>query len=276
MKDKFNSKVIGLDAGLLIGKFFMDTEELHYGYWPNDKTATAQNFSEAQERHSQLIIDNIPKGVKKILDVGSGSGSLAKKIVALGYQVDCVIPSEFLADKVQQKLDGSSKIHINKFEDLDISNNYDLILFSESFQYVHLIKSIDKILSILDKNGYLLICDVFHKNVSGISPMRGGHRLDLFENEIEKTDLVKKADIDITLETAPTWDFLNQFLNEVAIPISDMSHSYMKYKYPKLIRFMKWKYRNRLEKIRKVWLSNELTGENFAKFKSYRLFLFKK
>ena len=276
MKDKFNSKVIGLDAGLLIGKFFMDTEELHYGYWPNDKTATAQNFSEAQERHSQLIIDNIPKGVKKILDVGSGSGSLAKKIVGLGYQVDCVIPSEFLADKVQQKLDGSSKIHITKFEDLDISNNYDLILFSESFQYVHLIKSIDKILSILDKNGYLLICDVFHKNVSGISPMRGGHRLDLFENEIEKTDLVKKADIDITLETAPTWDFLNQFLNEVAIPISDMSHSYMKYKYPKLIRFMKWKYRNRLEKIRKVWLSNELTGENFAKFKSYRLFLYKK
>ena len=276
MKDKFNSKVIGLDAGLLIGKFFMDTEELHYGYWPNDKTATAQNFSEAQERHSQLIIDNIPKGVKKILDVGSGSGSLAKKIVALGYQVDCVIPSEFLADKVQQKLDGSSKIHITKFEDLDISSNYDLILFSESFQYVHLIKSIDKILSILDKNGYLLICDVFHKNVSGVSPMRGGHRLDLFENEIEKTDLVKKADIDITLETAPTWDFLNQFLNEVAIPISDMSHSYMKYKYPKLIRFMKWKYRNRLEKIRKVWLSNELTGENFAKFKSYRLFLFKK
>ena len=276
MKDKFNSKVIGLDAGLLIGKFFMDTEELHYGYWPNDKTATAQNFSEAQERHSQLIIENIPKGVKKILDVGSGSGSLAKKIVALDYQVDCVIPSEFLADKVQQKLDGSSKIHITKFEDLDISNNYDLILFSESFQYVHLIKSIDKILSILDKNGYLLICDVFHKNVSGISPMRGGHRLDLFENEIEKTDLVKKTDIDITLETAPTWDFLNQFLNEVAIPISDMSHSYMKYKYPKLIRFMKWKYRNRLEKIRKVWLSNELTGENFAKFKSYRLFLFKK
>ena len=203
MKDKFNSKVIGLDAGLLIGKFFMDTEELHYGYWPNDKTATAQNFSEAQERHSQLIIDNIPKGVKKILDVGSGSGSLAKKIVGLGYQVDCVIPSEFLADKVQQKLDGSSKIHITKFEDLHISSNYDLILFSESFQYVQLANSINKILSILHKNGYLLICDVFHKNVDGVSPMRGGHRLDLFENEIEKTDLIKETDIDITLETAP-------------------------------------------------------------------------
>ena len=276
MKDKFNSKVIGLDAGLLIGKFFMDTEQLHYGYWPNEKTATAQNFSKAQDRHSELIIDNIPSTVNKILDVGSGSGSLAKKLISLGYQVDCVIPSEFLAEKVQQKLDTSSIIHITKFENLNISQNYDLILFSESFQYVQLTKSIGKILSILDKNGYLLICDVFHKNVSGISPMRGGHRLDLFENEIEKTDLTKITDLDITLETAPTWDFLNQFLNEVAIPISGMSHSYMKYKYPKLIRFMKWKYRNRFEKIRKVWFSNELTGENFAKFKSYRLFLYKK
>ena len=111
MKDKFNSKVIGLDAGLLIGKFFMDTEQLHYGYWPNEKTATAQNFSKAQDRHSELIIDNIPSTVNKILDVGSGSGSLAKKLISLGYQVDCVIPSEFLAEKVQQKLDTSSIIH---------------------------------------------------------------------------------------------------------------------------------------------------------------------
>ena len=96
------------------------------------------------------------------------------------------------------------------------------------------------------------------------------------ENEIRKTNLTKSVDLDITLETAPTWDLLNQFLNEVAIPISDMSHSYMKYKYPKLIKFMKWKFRNRLDKIRKVWLSNELTGANFAKFKSYRLFLYEK
>ena len=68
MTDKFNSKAIGLDVGLLIGKFFMDTEELHYGYWPDDKTVTAQNFSQAQDRHSQLIIDNIPGTVKHILD----------------------------------------------------------------------------------------------------------------------------------------------------------------------------------------------------------------
>ena len=275
MTNRFDSKVIGLDVGLLIGKFFMDTEELHYGYWPDEKKATAQNFSQAQDRHSQLIIDNIPNNVKRILDVGSGSGSLAKKLIKLGYQVDCVIPSEFLAEKVKVKLSDSSKIYINKFEDLDISHHYDLVLFSESFQYVELNDSIKKIISVLNKNGHLLICDVFHKNVEGISPMRGGHRLDLFNDEISNSTLIKEKDIDITKETAPTWDFLNQLLNEVAIPISDMSNNYLEYKYPRLTKLIKWKYQRKLNKIKKVWLSGELTGESFIKFKSYRLFIYK-
>ena len=275
MTNRFDSKVIGLDVGLLIGKFFMDTEELHYGYWPDEKRATAQNFSQAQDRHSQLIIDNIPNNVKKILDVGSGSGSLAKKLIKLGYQVDCVIPSEFLAEKVKVKLSDSSNVYINKFEDLDISHHYDLVLFSESFQYVELNDSIKKIISVLNKNGHLLICDVFHKNVEGISPMRGGHRLDLFDDEISNSTLVKEKDIDITKETAPTWDFLNQLLNEVAIPISDMSNNYLEYKYPRLTKLIKWKYQRKLNKIKKVWLSGELTGESFIKFKSYRLFIYK-
>ena len=275
MTNRFDSKVIGLDVGLLIGKFFMDTEELHYGYWPDEKRATAQNFSQAQDRHSQLIIDNIPDNVKRILDVGSGSGSLAKKLIKLGYQVDCVIPSEFLAEKVKVKLSDSSNVYINKFEDLDISHHYDLVLFSESFQYVELNDSIKKIISVLNKNGHLLICDVFHKNVEGISPMRGGHRLDLFDDEISNSTLVKEKDIDITKETAPTWDFLNQLLNEVAIPISDMSNNYLEYKYPRLTKLIKWKYQRKLNKIKKVWLSGELTGESFIKFKSYRLFIYK-
>ena len=114
--NKHNSKVVGLDVGLLIGKFFMETEDLHYGYWPHDKTATAQNFAEAQQRHSQLIIDHIPEGVENILDVGSGSGNLAKKLISLGYHVDCVIPSEFLAERVKEKLDENLTIHICKFE----------------------------------------------------------------------------------------------------------------------------------------------------------------
>ena len=73
MTKKIDSKAVGLDIGLLIGRFFMDTEDLHYGYWPDAKTATAQNFAEAQYLHSKLIIDSIPESVRSRLDVGSGS-----------------------------------------------------------------------------------------------------------------------------------------------------------------------------------------------------------
>ena len=274
--DKYDSKVVGLDAGLLIGKFFLNTEELHYGYWPDDKTATAQNFAGAQARHSQLIIDHIPDGVKRILDVGSGSGSLAQKLINLGYKVDCVVPSEFLAEKIEDKLGKNSIVHVCKFEDMEVSQSYDLVLFSESFQYVQMAQSIDKIVSMFPKNGHLLICDVFHKNVTGVSPMRGGHRLDLFENQISKSSLKQITNLDITAETAPTYDFLNQLLNEVVIPISDISGNYLNSNYPKLSKLLKWKYRKKLDKIEQVWYSGELTGENFIKFKSYRLLIYKK
>ncbi len=274
--DKYDSKVVGLDAGLLIGKFFLNTEELHYGYWPDDKTATAQNFAGAQARYSQLIIDHIPDGVKRILDVGSGSGSLAQKLINLGYKVDCVVPSEFLAEKIEDKLGKNSIVHVCKFEDMEVSQSYDLVLFSESFQYVQMAQSIDKIVSILPKNGHLLICDVFHKNVTGVSPMRGGHRWDLFENQISKSSLKQITNLDITAETAPTYDFLNQLLNEVVIPISDISGNYLNSNYPKLSKLLKWKYRKKLDKITQVWSSGKLTGENFIKFKSYRLLIYKK
>ena len=266
--NKYDSKVIGLDVGLLIGKFFMDTEDLHYGYWPHEKIATAQNFAAAQQRYSQLIIDHIPDGVQRILDVGSGSGNLAKKLIGLGYQVDCVIPSEFLEEKVQEKLDENSIIHLCKFEELETTIPYDLILFSESFQYVRLIESVQKIENLLSPNGHLLICDVFHKNVPGKSSMRGGHRWDYFEEAIQNSQLKLVKDLDITEETAPTYDFLNQLLTDVAGPIADMSGTYLNDKYPKLAKLVKWKFRNKLDRINRVWFSGELTGENFIKFKS--------
>lgn len=276
MTEKINSKAIGLDIGLLIGRFFMDTEDLHYGYWPDDKIATAQNFAEAQHRHSKLIIENIPEGVKSILDVGSGSGNLAKKMIDLGYEVDCVIPSEFLAENVRNKLDDRSTVHVCGFEDLDTEKSYDMILFSESFQYVKLGFSIDKIVNMLPKDGHLLICDFFQKDTPGKSPLGGGHKWKKFEDKILSVSLTKLTDLDITAETAPTNDLLDKFVTQVLGPIKSMSGDYLESNYPRLTGFMKWKYEKRINKINRVYFTGQLTGENFIKYKTYRLMLFQR
>ena len=68
--DKIKSNIIGLDMGLVLGRFFLNTEDLHFGYWPEGEKPTSQNFAWAQKNHSKLITDNIPENTT-ILPPGS-------------------------------------------------------------------------------------------------------------------------------------------------------------------------------------------------------------
>ena len=276
VKNKVSSRRVGLDIGLAIGRFFLNTEDLHYGYWPKGKTATIQNFAEAQEAHSKLIIDHIPDGAHRILDVGSGSGNLALKLINKGFRVDCVIPSEFLAEQVQAKLGNKSTIHICGFEDVPDSEKYDLILFSESFQYVKLGESLKKIPDMLSPNGYLLICDFFRRDVPGKSPMGGGHSWQGFQDIITKHPLNLVTDVDITEETAPTIDLLAKFNTDVVTPTAEISGEYLIDHYPRLTKLLRWKFKKRLEKIHNIYLSGAVNGGSFKKFKEYHLLVFER
>ena len=276
VKNKVSSRRVGLDIGLAIGRFFLNTEDLHFGYWPKGKTATIQNFAEAQEAHSNLILDQIPEGTQRILDVGSGSGNLALKLINKGFQVDCVIPSEFLAEQVRAKLRVHSKIHTCGFENVTADESYDLILFSESFQYVKLRESLQKIADMLSPNGYLLICDFFQRDVPGKSPMGGGHSWQGFQDTIRKHPLNLVTDVDITEETAPTIDLLAKFNTDVVTPIAEMSGEYLTDHYPRLTKLLRWKFKKRLEKIHNIYLSGAVNGGSFKKFKEYHFLVYER
>ena len=274
-KDKIKSNIIGLDMGLAIGRFFMNTEDLHFGYWPDGEKPTAQNFAWAQENHSRLILDKIPDGAKRILDVGSGSGNLAKKLLNEGYKVDCVIPSEYLAKAIKEKLDERGRIHICKFEDFNCQERFDVIIFSESFQYVNMDAALQKVEKMLGTSGHLLISDFFRLDVPEKSLMGGGHSWAVFKEATGNTKLTQISDEDITDGTAPTVDFLNQFCQEVLKPVGEMTGQYMLSNYPKVTRFLMWKFKGRLDKINRRYLRGDVNGESFKKFKTYRLLLYK-
>jgi len=275
-KGKVSSRKVGLDIGLAVGRFFLNTEDLHYGYWPNGEGTTVKNFARAQENHSKLIMDHIPEGTNRILDVGSGSGNLALKLLNKGYGVDCVVPSEFLAEQVQAKLGDESKIHICSFEQMLPTETYDLILFSESFQYVRMGESLHKVLDMLSSNGHLLICDFFRRDVPGKSPMGGGHSWQGFQDTISTLPFHQVTDLDISQETAPTIDLLAQFNKEVLTPIAEMSGAYLQDNYPRLTALLQWKFKKRIEKIRRIYLSGEVNGESFKEFKTYHLLLYQR
>ena len=79
----------------------------------------------------------------------------------------------FLSDAIENKLVEKVRVHRSTFENLDVKTKYDLVLFSESFQYVNIRKSFEKIPSLLNDNG-LLICDFFRQPGTGTKPLGGG------------------------------------------------------------------------------------------------------
>ena len=133
---KTHSRRIGLELGSLCGNYFLKLNSLHYGYWPGDLPVDISNLHIAQDNYSNFLISHIPDGVRSVLDVCCGTGSMARLLTDKGYQVDGVSPSPYLAEKTRKELGNSGEVFECYYEDLRTDNNYDLILFSESFQYL--------------------------------------------------------------------------------------------------------------------------------------------
>jgi len=271
---KITPNEIGLEIGLVLSRFFFNTEHLHFGFWPDDLSVNIDNLKKAQDLHSNQILSSIPGDVKTILDVGSGSGGLAEKLVGSGYKVECVSPSDYLSDAIEEKLKSSVVVHRSTFEKFESQKKYDLVLFSESFQYVNINKTLKKLPGIIKDKGHLLICDFFRQPGTGTKPLGGGHDWQVFQNNLGDHDFTIVEDIDITKETARTYDLINQILNEVAGPVRDLSARYLDSHYPKGMRLLKWYFDKKIRRINRIYFSGNMTGEMFNKLKTYRILLY--
>ena len=274
-QDKVTSNEIGLEIGLVLSRFFFNTEHLHFGYWPDNLPLNIDNLKQAQDYHSDQIINAIPKNVDTILDVGSGSGGLAEKLIEKKYTVECVSPSEYLSDAIEKKLINKVKVHRSTFENLNIDKKFDLVIFSESFQYVNIKKTLSKVPNFLNENAYFLICDFFRKPDTSTKLLGGGHAWDEFYNEISSTSFENILDQDITIETARTYDLINKIINNVAEPVRDLSAKYLESNYPKMMKLLRWYLDQKIKRINRIYFSGNMTGETFINLKTYRLLLYK-
>lgn len=272
---KVSPNEIGLEIGLVLSRFFLNTEHLHFGYWPDGLSVNLDNLKEAQDYHSNQILESIPEGVKTILDVGSGSGGLAEKLVSKKYTVECVSPNEYLSDAIESKLKSSVIVHRNTFEKLKTEKKYDLVLFSESFQYVNIKNSLDKIPKVLSDNGHLLICDFFRQPSTGTKPLGGGHDWKVFQDSLASYSFKELINKDITKETARTYDLINQIINEVADPVRNLSAKYLDSHYPKGMKLIRWYFDKKIRRINRIYFSGNMTGDMFNKLKTYRVLLYR-
>ncbi|NLE01794.1 MAG: class I SAM-dependent methyltransferase [Fibrobacter sp.] len=272
---KERSREIGLDIGILFARHFIGSDHLHFGYWTEDMELKLENLHKAQEKHSDFLISQIPQNVKKILDVGAGAGALAKLLREKGYEVECVSPSRNLARYIKLANGENFPVHLGKFENVTINDKYDLVLFSESFQYVNLEVALSKSHSLLNEGGHLLICDFFKTDAPGKSPLGGGHNLTAFYDAVKKHPFSIVTEHDITANTAPNMDLVNQLLTGFIAPVYRMAMEYLRDYYKLVYRLIRYIFRKRLEKLDSKYFNGERNSKNFVKYKNYRSVLLK-
>lgn len=253
---RFYHEILGLD-------------QLHYGLWENDEF-NMDGLKVAQERYSDHLISYFPEGVKTVLDVGAGTGATSEKLKGKGFDVEALSP-----DPYQQYLFKKNRdvdFHLAKFQDFKPKKEYDLVLMSESCQYIPM-EQLFVTVKECAPGGHLLIDDYFITNPDNTAMSKSGHNMDAFYKEAEKNGFELLKEEDITDKAAISLDLAKNWIDRFVMPSLDLMAYSFGHKHPKLFKFIKWLSRKKVKKFEDDLML--LDSEHFKRVKRYKILLFK-
>ncbi len=265
-----------IDYGLKFYREVFKLDSLHFGYWDAPPEITLANLRVAQDKYIENLISLIPSSVKTILDVGCGTGPVAKKLEEKGYLVESVTPDESQGEVFRER-NPDIELHLTRFEDYNTDKKYNLLLFAESFQYMNIDLVLGKSCMLLSDGGYLLISDYFRK--SHAKYYKTCHVESDFLNMLKKYPLEILNVQDITEKVIPTLVLGSKVYNEYALPILEIISGYARSKFRIITRLLNFLFYFQLKKIDGYLYSrmqDKLNPEKFRKSVAYKVFLVKK
>lgn len=263
-----------MDLLYVFNRYFFENEYMHFGLWEDDLELKYLNLKRAQERYVEELFRLIPADVESILDVGCGSGEMAARLADQGYRVDCVCPPTILSHFAGEKLQDRARLFECRFEDLDSDGEYDLIYFSESFQFVDMRAALEQCRRYGRR--YVLIADLFKKDMPEKGPIGGGHSYSEFRTLTDEFGLTELANIDITRHVAPGFDLEQKTVREFLKPLLMVFNRILTIRNSLPVKLLLLSNRKRLQRFRSRYMENpKRNSEGFSEYKTYRFMLFR-
>jgi SAM-dependent methyltransferase len=222
-------------------------------------------------------------GPVKVLDIGCGTGHVLGQLLGRGYQVDGLVPAAHLAKLVrlqQARYPGQpSQLFECRFEDLpvaELAQQYDVALFSESFQYIPMTASFDLLQKILKPGGKIVICDFFKTEHHGDGgpgdgSFGGGHPMADFYRQLQASRFKLLRDEDISARVSPNLQLVNDLLHHTIKPVGLTFDRYFSDNYPKLSWTVKKLLHRKLDKMNFKYFSGHRSKATFERYKTYHL-----
>ncbi len=268
-------KKIKTDWGL---RFYLDVlklNSLHFGLWDEKDAFNLDGMRNAQDRYTEVLLNMIPDDVKTVLDAGCGTGETAKILKEKGYDVVCLNPDPYQGEEFSKNTEGDIPLHRVKYEEYNPENGrkYDLILMSESLQYMDMQKMAEKTAGIIRPGGYLLTADYFRKEKTDF--YKNCKVESDFKQMMEKTELNLLDEKDITEKVLPTLKLGKKMYNKYAIPVIKIVAGYFSDNNPGLSKMASVVFSKKLKKARKYLYEkrNKNLDEKMFREKMRYLFL---
>ena len=215
--------------------------------------------------------------MKRIFDVGCGTGGVASELVKKKYDLLCLAPDPFLIEETRKNTGDKVQTITDLYENVYNleRESFDLVLMSESCQYIKVKEGWQQNQKYVKPGGHVLIGDFFLiKELDRPHLSKAGHPLEIFLQTAEEAGFRLVTQKDITKEVAPTMDIYQDIITNKAFPVFEALFEFMERRYPVVYRILHRLLRGKAEKIKNKY-SNQ-GSDTFREYKGYYVLLFQK
>ena len=271
------------NAGLKYYADVLELDHLHYGYWPDPKSfrlpktltidTAVGELRKAQVRYMKHLASYIPRGTRSVLDVGGGLGETSAYLQKRRWRPECLSPDAYQQRRIAER-HPQLPFHLSKFEEFDGGGPYDLILFSESSQYINLEALVKNASALLKSGGYILISDYFLKKKDHTPNSDKCHLFTTFSTALKNGGFKQITSKDITANILPTLDLALSLYNKYFRIISDFILYWLTVKHRFLWKTIQFLFRKPVHRV--LGHIDLIDKQKFREYKSYRILLYQK